>query len=253
MRLLLLLATIYVVLISPRLRRGALTPGSLFSQFHAALHLAHKYQCADVETRVLFVLKKYYTANFAGCDMNHNDESLKFTPVCPPPQAAIAAINIARLAQTPSMLPYAMYLAANQEGRMMDGYKRRDGSVEHLSAEDLRQCIDARGALAREMASLVKHVFDPIESAGCKTTNACAETRAVIFDSVELNVPGDISVLQPYTDCIDEWTDLNDLCGPCRRGMLERDVEARRAVWKSLPGIFGLKAEECGFPSVEDL
>ena len=36
-----------------------------FAELHAAIHLAHKYQCPDVETRALSVLKRYYTSHFA--------------------------------------------------------------------------------------------------------------------------------------------------------------------------------------------
>ena len=63
-------------------------------------------------------------------------------------RAAIAAVNIARLTDMPSMLPFALYLVCTLEGSAIDGYERRDGSVEHLSAQDLKLCMNARGALA---------------------------------------------------------------------------------------------------------
>ncbi len=229
-----------------RLLNGAPAPGLLFKQLHAALHLAHKYQCPDVETRVLFTLQKYYTSNFPEYAM-YRDDALRPALVRPPPEAAIAAVNIARLTKTPSMLPYALYLAANQEGEMLDGYARRDGSIEQLSVHDLRLCIDARGALAREMASLVKHVFSTTSKAGCRTPNACTARLDVILQSVELRTPWQISVLQPHADGVDDWTGPDGLCMICKRVMLQREVEAQGAAWKLLPEIFGFTPQECGF------
>ncbi|KAI1795345.1 hypothetical protein LXA43DRAFT_992385 [Ganoderma leucocontextum] len=195
--------------------KGVPAPGCVFTQLHAAIHLAHKYQCPDVETRVLFILKKYYTANFTEHDVY---DAFKFALFRP----------------------------------MIDGYKRRDGSVEYLSAEDLRLCIDARGALAGELASLVKYVFALTPSAGCRTTRTCAAAREAILENVELNAPREFNVLQSYAECIEEWADVHDLCKVCMRGMLEREVEERRRVWKMLPEIFDLTPEDCGFASGDD-
>ena len=133
-----------------RLRDGL--PVSDFAELHAAVHLAHKYQCPDVEAHALFVLKKYYTSDFA----EHNAYSVSATTLAVPLRSsAIAAANIARLTETPSMLPFALYLACTLSDCVMDGYQRRDGSVEHLAADDLRRCIKARSELAWELARVV--------------------------------------------------------------------------------------------------
>ncbi|PIL26527.1 hypothetical protein GSI_12285 [Ganoderma sinense ZZ0214-1] len=222
-----------------------------FAQLHAAFHLAHKYQCPDVEARALFALKKYYTANFT--QYTSFDEVEISSLRKPPMRASIAAVNIARLTETPSMLPYALYLAATCEGCMVDGYKRRDGSVEYLSSEDLRSCIDVRGALAREHASLVKCAFSlRAPSAGCRTPGVCPTAREEILSDVELNAPGTFDVLYSYAEYIKDWGEVDDLCGVCRRGMLDREAQERRRVWKLLPGIFLLNAGKCGFATDSD-
>ena len=69
------------------------TPLVEFAELHAAIHLAHKYQCPEVEKRALFVLKKYYTSHFP--EYNAYDASATALAV-PPPSAAIAAINHSR-------------------------------------------------------------------------------------------------------------------------------------------------------------
>ncbi|PIL26524.1 hypothetical protein GSI_12282 [Ganoderma sinense ZZ0214-1] len=234
----------------PVLLEGVPVPASVFARLHAALHLAHKYQCPEVETRALFTLKKFYTANFTQYDVF---DSTEFAFIRPQPEDSVAAVNIARLTQTPSMLPYALYLAATLEGEMMDGYKRRDGSVEHLSAEDLRRCIDARGPLAREHAAVIRHVFRAtFRAPGCRTPSACAAMENVMLHDVEENALGRFNVLQSYVEAIEEWVLGGGLCKLCKTAMLARDVEARRRVWSLLPGMFGLTTKECGFEDEDE-
>ena len=160
--------------------------------------------------------------------------------------------NIACLKNTLSMLPYALYLTSNIEGRMTNGYKHRDGTIEYLSTEDLRLCIDAQGVLTRGMANLVRHLFILTPSAGCKTTRTCALALKALHGNVEMNAPGEIGVLQPYIDSIEEWAYEHDLCKTCKKEMLERQAERRRRMWKMLPEVFGLTAKDCGFPSGDD-
>ena len=79
-----LIATLF----NPSLVAGV--PECHFEQLHAAFHLAHKYQCNDVEARILFVLKKYYTSDFTEHD---GYAASKYTLLPPPPRAAIAAVT----------------------------------------------------------------------------------------------------------------------------------------------------------------
>ncbi|KAM5539604.1 hypothetical protein V8D89_006713 [Ganoderma adspersum] len=244
----------------PVLLGGFPVPASRFQQLHATLHLAHKYQCADVETTALFTLKKYYTPNFTRYN-TFDDVELAFIP--PQDEDAVAAVNIARLTRTPSMLPYALYWTAMLEGGMVDGYARRDGTVEHLSPDDLRLCIDARGALTRELAALVKHVFGTgvgvsHRGVGCKTRTACAYAQESFLRRVERDARdrGQFDVLRSYAVNIEEWAEGDDdgptLCRACKSAMLAWDAEGRRAAWSRLPGVFGLDGKECGFPPASD-
>lgn len=78
---------------------------------------------------------------------------------------------------------------------MMDGYKRRHGTVEYLSAEDLKLCVGARNTLAKEMSFFVKAVFTRTPAARCKTAERCTQALVDICDDVELNVLGGCDVL----------------------------------------------------------
>ncbi|PIL26500.1 hypothetical protein GSI_12258 [Ganoderma sinense ZZ0214-1] len=228
----------------PRLYDGL--PVSDFAELHAAIHLAHKYQCSHVETRVLSVLKRYYTPHFT--DYVRYSTS-KPHMLAPARSAAVAAVNIARLTETVSMLPFALYHVCALEGRMMDGYKRRDGSVEYLSTEDLRLCVGARNILAREMPSLVKTVFQKKPSPRCKTAERCAAALVDLRDDVELNSLGECNVLDSFEDIIETWAAEFELCMACKKEMLDREVTARRELWELLPDVFGMSIKSCGFTS----
>ena len=225
-----------------RVRDGL--PVSDFSELHAAIHLAHKYQCADVETRALSLLKKLYSPHFA-------DHSPSRSPTCsmtrPPRTAAIAAVNIARLTGTPSMLPFALYQACTLEGEVLDGYARRDGSVEHLAALDLRLCMDARSELARELAAYVRDVFAPGHSDGCEDIEQCTMGLNDMRDDAELRL-GRCDVFDAYEGrAVEHWVGNYELCAGCTREVLAREEGQRRRVWKLLPEMFGMTAQECGF------
>ena len=150
------------------------------SSLHAAIHLAHKYQCPEVETRGLSVLKRYYTPHFT--DYVRYSTS-RPTMSAPPRGVAVGAVNIAPLTETVSMLPFALYHVCTLEGCMMDGYKRRHGTVEYLSAEDLKLCVGARNTLAKEMSFFVKAVFTRTSGARCKTAERCTQALVNICES----------------------------------------------------------------------
>ncbi len=132
----------------------------------------------------------------------------------------------------------------------MDGYKRRDGSVEHLSAHDLRLCLDARGALGRELDNTVKNMFRPGPSFDpeCTATKSCPTISGILYYAQE-GVPGACSVMVPWRDSIDGWVEEHDLCKACKRTLLQREREERRVVWMKLPGIFGFTVKDCSFTS----
>ncbi|KAI1795348.1 hypothetical protein LXA43DRAFT_38340 [Ganoderma leucocontextum] len=228
----------------PRVRDDGL-PLSYFSNLQAAIHLAHKYQCPDVEKQALAVLKTYYTAFFA----DHASYDASRSPLSEPLRAAaIAAVNIARLTDTRSMLPFALYQVCTLEGQILDGYERRDGSVEHLSGQDLRLCLDARSALAREKANLLKAVtFMPDRRSGCEWDWKCTDARRNVNEAARSDMLGDCDVLDAHSGAIEAWAENFGVCSVCKREMLQREDEEQRRVWMLLPDMFGLTVEDCGF------
>lgn len=230
---------------NPRLVAGV--PQCSFElELHAAFHLAHKYQCHDVEARVLFVLKKYYTSDFTKHD---SYATSKYTLLRSPPQTAVAAVNIARPADAPSMLPFAPYIACTLKDRVLDGYERRDGSVEHPSTEDLKLCMNARGPLGRELAAVVNNMFAATDyQHECEQPDSCRAAEKVISAEVEAEVLGECDVLESRRGSLDgSWVDYLDVCKLCKRKLLEWEKKEHRRVWMQLPEIFRLTVQTRGF------
>ncbi|PIL26543.1 hypothetical protein GSI_12301 [Ganoderma sinense ZZ0214-1] len=222
-------------------------PVSDFAELHAAVHLAHKYQCPDVETRALSVLKKFYTPRFT-----NRSSGPYYTPEGfanrPSMSAAIAAVNIARLTDTPSMLPFALYEACTLEERILDGYERRDGSVEHLAHKDLRLCLRARGELAKQLALFIQDVFRTGPSAECESPPQCSAALNTVCDEVQVDVLGGCRIFDFATDEVSVL-----LCKECVTWIRLREEVERKTVWDMLPHTFGMTTKECGFTSGDEL
>ena len=88
------------------------------------------------------------------------------------------------------MLPFAFYRLYDLGGEMINGYRRRDGSFEHLSADDLKLCIWAQRQLAWELASLVERVFTLNPSAHCKAPAKCTIARESIHACAQMCARG---------------------------------------------------------------
>ena len=150
---------------------------------------------------------------------------------------AIGAVNLARLTDTPPMLPLALYRCAYLGGALLDGWKRRDGTVEELSRADLQRCIDGRIALAEEQRILVYHLFDEEASEECLHPWICGEMLGDLRSNIMLS--------RDYKNCpaLADWTGTRgrtDLCDDCRGELAERNWRLQRTIWNRLPDIFDI-------------
>ena len=150
------------------------------------------------------------------------------------------------------MLPFAFYLLTDLAGEVIDGYKRRDGSVEHLAADDLRVCISAQRKLAWELTDLNAMVFSLTPGTRCNTVAKCVGARDVIHASAQRHARGKCDALEFRRDFIRDAADEFGLCKVCTREMVYCEVEERRRVWMLLPETFGLDANSCDFTNGQD-
>lgn len=118
-------------------------------ELFAVARLAHKYEVDDLLRQTISCFKTYYTTSFdvwntkgqfgdVPFEVSHEESPLIY---------GIGVINLARLTNNPSMLPLAFYDCSSLGGKVVNGWKCPDGTVEDLSSEDLKRCFDGCIAL----------------------------------------------------------------------------------------------------------
>ncbi|KAH9917654.1 uncharacterized protein BXZ73DRAFT_105477 [Epithele typhae] len=142
-------------------------------QLSALVRLGNKYQMEHVQVHALAALKTYFTAN--QCSFTHpiiQHFSVR-SKTC-----GIEAIHLARLTNTPSMLPVAFYTCSWVAGDIADGWTREDGSIVHLSGPDLKRLINGLAPLRQRIARLWEKAMTNAQKAlpDCVTceTSTCA-------------------------------------------------------------------------------
>lgn len=99
---------------------------------------------------------------------------------------AIAAVNIARLTNTTSMLPVALYMRC-QLGieTILDGITREDGTVKRIAHDDVLTCMAAQRILTHRTLISAYRMFAPLSGSGC-TDHVCHLMLQVIRDNIFL-------------------------------------------------------------------
>ncbi|KAM5539629.1 hypothetical protein V8D89_006738 [Ganoderma adspersum] len=117
--------------------------------------------------------------------------------------------------------------------------------VREIGAASANLLKNVAGALPlRAPRSLAIIVFIARPCEGCATQAPCRNGLQTMLESaVASDGASDPDILRTWRQTIDEWAQQHGLCDLCRRAAIERDVEARQAVWDSLPAIFDLDVE----------
>ncbi|KAI0720773.1 hypothetical protein C8T65DRAFT_632773 [Cerioporus squamosus] len=204
------------------------------AQISSLVRLSHKYQVEDLLGQALSALRVYFTDSFAEWD---TATDYPFDP--PVPAAGIEVIHLAKLTETPSMLPIAMYTCAAGGSAILDGWRREDGTVVHPSREDLGRIIDGYGDLQRRALALNQTILDPFTPSTCQFPTSCRSNMQMMWERLTEEAFLDSRVLHHLRDIMAEY----DLCAACLQMLETRDRTERRKLWKSLPAIFGLAIE----------
>ena len=207
-----------------------------FDEISAVIRLSHKYNVADAEQQALSTLKLYFTDDFYDFESFGEDGLFHMKQT-----DAISAVNLARLTDTRSILPTAFYQCCELGNSVMDGCRRPDGHVEHLSFEDHKICMGGRIALMREARALVFRIFQETPSHRCLSRRICrAALHTMLIRAAVEEAPLEPAVLRGWTTFIDEQADRLRLCRRCRRMLWARELDVRKEIWARLPEIFGM-------------
>ncbi|KAM5539652.1 hypothetical protein V8D89_006761 [Ganoderma adspersum] len=229
----------------------------------AIIRLDHKYELKGMYEQAMSYLTTYYTTNFDALVDGRNAAQWQ-----PDPTHAIGAINLARLTNTTSVLPLAFYICATLGPDIARGFVREDGSVERLSPEDMRLCLEMKARLAAENAHTAFLLFRPVAQ-HCSNSSGhmyCAELWRKILEHAGLSkAPHPVAserALDSWlenADCLpaptppgpgvtfsmymSSYSPQRTLCKGCKGHLQARDRELRRQIWKRLPEFVGLTIE----------
>lgn len=206
-----------------------------FGQLSSLVRLAHKYCIVDVEQQGLACLKSYFTDDF---DLWDNTPSLFiYGHERNDLSSGIEAIHLARLTNTPEILPVAFYICTLLRGDVVDGWTRPDGTVVHLASEDLRRVINGYGILQRESYQLLTDQVNVKPHGTCVTPARCGPVLQTIHEAY-------LADKSPWL--LHSWPGFiatKPLCGRCRAHLTDNARVERRKLWLRLPQVFDLQAE----------
>ncbi|PIL26496.1 hypothetical protein GSI_12254 [Ganoderma sinense ZZ0214-1] len=214
-----------------------------FDQISAIIRLAHKYRIPQIQDQALSLLQEFwYTSSFYIFTGPRPDRDIDIRPV-----HAIGAVNLARLTDTPSMLPLALYECAHLDGgALFDGWTREDGTVERLSDADLRRCLDARVELAHLYHAVLSHLFCGAAHERCRQPSLCETAMRELHHKATHAERRVRYAITDWRDSIRELEMREALCWRCAGEILDNHEKERRAVFDRLPEIFGITVEGWG-------
>ncbi|KZT72354.1 hypothetical protein DAEQUDRAFT_723053 [Daedalea quercina L-15889] len=224
-----------------------------FSTVASLARISHKYGVKDVLDEALTRMKSCFSDRLG--DWEDTVEVEGFASILRASMGtalmtydwpdAIAAVNIARLTETESILPIALYMCCQLDTEdIMNGVKRKDGTVERLAPADIMKCLDARQTLTHDTVVFASHMFEPVTSSECSGPD-CGTHLQELRDV-------DISYGDASSACLDSWDlwlhmdptgDFSGLCSSCQGMVWSREAEERREIWGRLPEIMGVNVQ----------
>ena len=223
-----------------------------FAVLASLIRMAHKYAIQDVLDDALSRLKKYYTNDLA----EWQDPDARARYVTAVEEDAPTVIHLARLTDTPSLLPTA-FLVCNQVVEWLD--RRPDGSwvprMAPLSVMDSARMIVGKKLLVEARATRAFHLLAAVPSAQCATRERCSEAREgplgglvgrpVLFKSTM----GDKHALTPMANIF--WARLSHwekFCERCKGALVKEDEMMMGLLWNNLPEVFALDIDGSSWP-----
>ncbi|KAI0351200.1 hypothetical protein OH77DRAFT_1462343 [Trametes cingulata] len=208
----------------------------------AIVLLSHKYQMDQLLAQALSILMEHYTDDF-----NEWVKPKRKTSLAASSLDAISAINIARLTNTPSILPLAFLELSRAGASVLRGCLRDYSWMEGLTIEDIERVVDGRAAFLQASSKALARIFRPSVSVECLRSSQCLRVLASKASGLD-----DRLEMMYHTEMVCNWanefkgvdpeTGLK-LCDSCRGMIAERELEERKDLWNDLPDMFDLTLE----------
>ncbi|KAH9829565.1 uncharacterized protein C8Q71DRAFT_911796 [Rhodofomes roseus] len=212
-----------------------------FEDVANCVRLAHKYVIKDLLDDSLEEIQKYFPSTFWAWERRKKTPKLGH---------AIIAVNLARLTDTTSILPAALYVCCQMGGsQIIRGMVRRDGVVETLASDDVERCIDGKIQLSIRASGFIHEVFSRWKTAhfvnGSVDSGAtrCCRSATSLQAQCYQNTVGLSNLLGSRGSSIRAAGSAGGstrLCARCISLMCEKEANLREALWSELPRLFGL-------------
>ncbi|KAI1781684.1 hypothetical protein LXA43DRAFT_847004, partial [Ganoderma leucocontextum] len=209
-----------------------------FEVLSSLIRLAHKYVIQDVLDDALFRLRKYYTDDLAAWQ----DLDSRAHYVTTDGLDATTVVELARLANTPPLLPSAFLVCT----KLAAGYwKGPDGilksTLSSLSVVDQAQVAAAKAYLARSCAIRMLRLLATVPCTDCTTRGTCKAARQGPLDALRDSdvLPGpplsSLDAMKPMAESF--WSDVQwrGLCRGCREAAVETDGREIKHLCRLLP------------------
>lgn len=200
--------------------------------------MAYKYEMHRILDHALSRLQSFFSddaGQWRDAFKRHASHSIKVTA-----EDAVVAVNLARLTQTFSILPTALYICCQLPSTsLLYGVFRAsaDGSKEQLTDDDIVRCMNAREELMRFNLLSTFQIWNPRVSHLCTDTVNCLATL-----EHQTRVIREASVLHQYTLSATIREVIGDvcLCVACEDMLRKRLERVQRKHWAELPHMFDL-------------
>ncbi|TFK78482.1 hypothetical protein K466DRAFT_451687, partial [Polyporus arcularius HHB13444] len=125
---------------TPLFWRNKGDPLPTLHSFSAIIQLSHKYHIEQLQKQALAALKEHYCNTLGAYDARvpiYDQNDLRSG------ESTVEIIELARLTDTPSLLPVALY-ECFIKGQLHRGWRREDGTLIRLSIAHQQRCKHAR-------------------------------------------------------------------------------------------------------------
>ncbi|GBE89326.1 hypothetical protein SCP_1503340 [Sparassis crispa] len=218
-----------------------------FSEVAALVRLSHKYGIKPICRDGLARMKTIFTDDFSTWTDLQRSTLGGVHSICSPvlslkASEAIMAVSLARLTDSLTMLPTALYICCLLQPRvLLQGATLSDGSSAQLSAADLELCVSAIPTLTTGHLAGTLCLWVP-PSPQCSRWSTCANSLRKFFMGTSKHVKEltSVDVLGLSSELIDVVAVEGRPCADCTVFMKSRSIEWHHKFWDDLPSIFGL-------------
>ncbi|TFK89065.1 hypothetical protein K466DRAFT_487650 [Polyporus arcularius HHB13444] len=211
-----------------------ITDGPDFQTLSSLLRMGHKYKLEHAVDAVLEYLQPYYPSRLTDW------EAMRAGPPSFSALDHIGVVNIARLTDTPALLPVAfLHCCAVDPKVLRQGFTREDGTIETLSPDDLATVLMARAELMQQDVLDCLHILDVADD--CDDSDECQRMLLTVHSEYIGARKWEQSFEAGWRQSWKAYLQKIDMvpCDECVEAIEEREREKLEELWDRWPTMLG--------------